>query len=633
MKVQSVFSPLAGVVRFLSVGRGRVSRRLWVGHGRAHIEVRGLHRPGTEAVARHLEAELVRLRGVHWAEVNAVVGRVVVDFEGGEMDVEDLVDVVEGVEELHDLHEERFPHDRPEHPADVEPQRRQLMAVGADLAGLGLSVFGRVLRTSPLSAEVASLLALADSTPRVRQRLESGLGRATADLTLALGNAITQGLAQGPLGLLVDASHRLSLASEIAARRRVWHEREPELSARSGYHRSAPLPHASRTVPLPSGSVERHADRAALATMVGGAAVFAATWDYGRTVAAFVAGMPKAARLTRDAFASQLGRVLCSRGVVPLDGEVLRRLDRIDTVVIDSRVLLTGRFVLGPVVVLDDVGPEEESRLRMRAGNLLDPVAPNAVRPARGWSLEPLTDVAGHSSREARAAARRLARPGTLVLGLFRHGQLLAVAVAEPELDPLTGPLVSAARSAGELVVAGVGSGLGERLAVDPVVPTGARLAAAIRELQEQGRAVALVSGGGAAALAAADCGIGVLDETRQPPWGAHLLCGPGLAEACLLLEATAGAKAVSRRGVLLAMYGFVAGALLALAGPRRGATGRALVAVNAAAAVGLAAGAWSAVSLAHRPGPSPSDADDRHVLETDAALGVWAVRRRGCPR
>lgn len=45
----------------------------------------------------------------------------------------------------------------------------------------------------------------------------------------------------------------------------------------------------------------------------------------------------------------------------------------------------------------------EENRLRMHVDNLLDPVAPNAVRPARGWSLEPLTDVAERSSREARA--------------------------------------------------------------------------------------------------------------------------------------------------------------------------------------------------------------------------------------
>src|SRR5207302_7770180 len=51
--------------------RGRASRRAWVGHGRAHIEVRGLQRPGSEDLAASLKRALERVRSVRWAESNA----------------------------------------------------------------------------------------------------------------------------------------------------------------------------------------------------------------------------------------------------------------------------------------------------------------------------------------------------------------------------------------------------------------------------------------------------------------------------------------------------------------------------------------------------------------------------------
>lgn len=68
---RSVLSGLAD--RLLSPPRRR-SRRHWVGHGRAHIEVKGVHRPECASLARLVEDELTRLEGVDWAEVNAVAG-------------------------------------------------------------------------------------------------------------------------------------------------------------------------------------------------------------------------------------------------------------------------------------------------------------------------------------------------------------------------------------------------------------------------------------------------------------------------------------------------------------------------------------------------------------------------------
>ncbi len=49
--------------------------------------------------------------------------------------------------------------DRPEHPGDIEPLRRQAIALGADAAALGASVFGQLLRAAPFPVELGELQA------------------------------------------------------------------------------------------------------------------------------------------------------------------------------------------------------------------------------------------------------------------------------------------------------------------------------------------------------------------------------------------------------------------------------------------------------------------------------------------
>ncbi|MHB1876229.1 MAG: heavy-metal-associated domain-containing protein, partial [Streptosporangiaceae bacterium] len=368
---------LSRLAEHLPGSAGRAQRRRWVGNGRAHIEVRGIHRPENAHVARRVEAELARLDGVDWAEVNAVAGRVIVAFDDGKLDADDLVAVIEGVEQAHDLAGERFPHDRPDHPGDIEPIQRQMYAIGADIGGLGLGFAGRLVRSNPVVGEVASLVSLVDATPSFRRALESRIGRAATDLGLAVGNAVAQGLAQGPLGLVVDAAHRGLVLGELRARRDLWERREPELHGRSegpgsqadppgdgpriavrpggapaggasaggapaGGHAPDLSQTAERPVPLPPGPVESYTNKAAIAALAGAAAAAAVTRDPAMLVAATVTANPKPARLGREGFAAWLGRDLARSGVLTMDTEALRRLDRIDTVVLDAAVLTTG---------------------------------------------------------------------------------------------------------------------------------------------------------------------------------------------------------------------------------------------------------------------------------------------------
>ncbi len=329
-------------------GPGRAHRRTWVGNGRAHIEVRAVHRPDGKSLARQLERRLEALDGVDWAKVNAVLGRVVVAFDEDANPLESLLGVVETAEEAHDVAQERFPRDRPPLPGDSEPLLRNLTALGADTVGLGVSVFGQLLRATPIPGELASVIALADSQPRVRHLLESRVGHPATDLGFALAGAAAQALGQGPLGLLVDIGHRANLVGEIRARQRSWDGREPELVARNGRPPVQPIETRARPVPLPRGPVERHADRVSLAAFGVFGLSLAATKDPRRAANTLTAAAPKAARLGREAFAAQLGRDLAKREVIVLDPSALRHLDRLDTVIVDRSAIM-GERTLDPL--------------------------------------------------------------------------------------------------------------------------------------------------------------------------------------------------------------------------------------------------------------------------------------------
>ncbi|HEX6931958.1 MAG TPA: cation-translocating P-type ATPase [Streptosporangiaceae bacterium] len=628
---------LGAIAGKLPISPGRRQRRHWVGNGRAHIEVKGIHRPENHPVARRLEAALASLDGVEWAEVNTVAGRVVVAFDGDQIDIDTIADVIEGVEDAHDLADERFPHERPDHPADREPIQRQVYAMGADVGGLLLGLagqvvfgqFGRVARRSPLVGEIASLLSLADSTPVLRQAIESRLGRAATDLGLAVGNAVSQGLAQGPAGLIVDIAHRGLLLDELRSRRDLWQRREPRLhGSPAGPPPAVLAAAASRVVPLPSGPVETYTARAAAGALIGAAGALAATRDPHLMVAATATAAPKAAKLGREGFAARFGRDLARDGVLVMDTESLRRLDRVDAVLLDPEVLTSERRVAGMVWVPDGSLADTEAATlavhallnagHVRAGPVQAALVPAARVPDTrpGWRLG---RVPRTMPGEFVTAVRDLRAHGTSVRALFRGSELAALVTIVPELDPLAAPLVAAARSVA-LVAAGGRAGLGGRVPVDRIMAGGARMAASVRTLQAEGHVVALVSARRHEALAAADVGIGVPAGVR-PPWGADVITGPGLGGACRVVQAIPTARAVSRRGAALAAYGSGAGAVLAVAGPRAGAATRSLLAVNAAALAALSGGLWSAMTLARTPPPLPADATDWHALDAAAVL------------
>ena len=199
-------------------------------------------------------------------------------------------------------------------------------------------------------------------------------------------------------------------------------------------------------MPLPGGPVERYSDRAAIAALGAAGAMYLATASPRRAAAVLLAGVPKAGRLGREAFASHLSRALCRRDLLVLDARALRRMDRIDTVVIDEPLLTTGRVAVGGLRLLEGAdGPEVHSRL----SRLFDPSEPAAVRKRGRWELGP---VEGRERRrlDVRQAARELGGRWTLVLRA--SGRPVAVIAVEEELSAPALSIIRACRRQGHMV-------------------------------------------------------------------------------------------------------------------------------------------------------------------------------------
>ncbi|MCU1353486.1 MAG: ctpI, partial [Acidimicrobiales bacterium] len=196
-----------------------------------------------------------------------------------------------------------------------------------------------------------------------------------------------------------------------------------------------PIAVPPRPVPLPDGPVESYAARSAIAGLGGFAVTSAATLDPRRALSAAVAGNPKAAVHGREVFAAHSGRLLAARGVLTLDARVMRRLDRVDCLVIDG-ALVTGET--------DDAAEPEDAPA-------VDPHVAVMVERAHeaGWMVAVVGDDALVAAldadlrldEDALASVRMLQEDGCVVALLSRDGRGLAA--ADVAIAPGRGPEVA----------------------------------------------------------------------------------------------------------------------------------------------------------------------------------------------
>ncbi len=575
--------------------------------GRTHIPVRGVHRPGTDEMAEALRDELRALAGVLRAEVNGPLGLVMV-FHDDDVPLDQLIDIVEAIEKRHEATYEPFAGIA--HPPDGQALVREAALVGGYLLAGGTALAGRVLNGSRLPPGIPALASMIDSSPQFRMRLEGGIGRTATDWIIGSGVSLTHALAFQPIGPLINSAHRLVRLAEMRGHLQTWNDRSTHLDAGEGAFDAPALHVPERPVPLPGGAVESSAWTipAAVTAAVG---TYAATRDVDRAQGVLAAGVPKAARLGREAFAAQIGIAASIRDVIVFQPEALRRLDRVDRIIVDVSALRTGGLVIEEVVPLGgEVDPEVAYE---RAYALVDLAEPEKRRKEGPWAVAPY--------KNGRAEAKAMRERGATVLQLTRDRKAVALISVVAELDPLAEVTLATARQAATVLVAGAGAEVRHRVTVDGTVAGGSRLLTSVQELQEQGHVVMLIAVRGGAALAAADVGVGILGPSGNPPWGAHVLCGPGLADACMLLSALIPARATSMRASRIAVVGSAAGGLLAATGTPERAARRARLAVDAAAVSAFVVGTWSGLSAGRRRAPLPTDRTPWHAWPAQAVL------------
>ncbi len=623
-----------GAVIGTSFGVGRKHRRIWKGNGRAHIEVKAIHKQGTEHISRDLESTLKKLKGVDWVEVNAALGRVVVAFsEGSDVDVEDLVDAVEGVEEAHDIHKERFPHERPEHPADIEPFNRNLLSLSADLVGISAGILGQTLRITPIPTELASVVSLVQNEPRLRRFVENRFGIGFTDVTLGILDSIGQGLSQGPLGLFVDSTHRVSNLSEIKSRQNVWNKKEPMLAGKKGRFSTEPIEHLPRKKPLRSGAIEKYADIATVGSIGAFGTAVSLTKNPRKSANLIVAMLPKAARFGRESYASHLDRIISNRGAIVMDASVLRRLDRLDKILIDTEVLLTNRWQLKSVHPLEG---SDELQITKQAIHLFNPNYPQKTKTSRKWKMGPPEKICDVLSKQAKQLMKQESSGPNVCLGLSFANKLCGIVTIVPELNPVSSALLRAAKDAKlEIFISGKRNKVAQLLEVQNTVQGNSRLSASIRLLQEDSSGVMFVGKGDhKAGLRTADCGIGIIDsdidENCPIPWGADIIINNDLELVYILIEAVKFAKSVSKTSVTFAALGSSLGGTWAMIGPASGAGRRAMLPVNLAALASQGYGFFQAFSVNKLHVPKPPSNVMWHSMEVEDVIKATGSSKSG---
>jgi cation-transporting P-type ATPase I len=595
------------------------SRRAWASTERAHLELRALAPDELAKLAGELDAELTASPGVHWVEVNGYLGRIVIAYDAGQLALSDLVAAVEAAEATCGFSDRPFPSDLEPHPGDVEPLLREAAKVGADVVSLAVAFPLRFLvpMTSGIRTVAGSAMAVINGVPRVRGAIVHQFPNPVTDVGLAVVNTLVQGIGAGPLAPMTELTFHLSTLLELRANRRAWEAREPELFAKPGF---GPLPVLAppRPGPLPDGPVETFAERAWTASLAAAGTTLLITRNPALAGRALEAGVPKAARYGKEAFAGTIGRALSGRGVVVVHRAALRVLDRVDCLVLQGDLLVTDDLVPAEIAPVGDADPAELKRV---VRSLLDPTQPTATVRRNGWRMGPLDDLNLELSDRTRRRAADLGGTGVPVLGLARGSWLRALVQLRPALRPEADDLVALAR-AGNLEVAFAlrSDAPVIPLEADRVVADGDALGDSVRRLQGEGRVVCLVGGAfSSEGLRAADCGIGIHEPGEIVPWGADIIAA-GLHDAAFLVEACAGARAASRWSARTATLGASVAAFLAFR-PLPGAGVRVGTAVNGAALITMAGGTRAAMALAHRPRPLPRDPTPWHSLEPQAVL------------
>jgi cation-transporting ATPase I len=271
-----------------------------------------------------------------------------------------LLQAVEALERAHCYEARRFPNaDDPErHPGDPMPLLRALFELGTDVLATAAAGRGRRKRhrNRPLLTDLAALVDMAANVPGLRAAVERYLGPALAELGFELSSATLQVLLNSETGAATHALYRTLKLRAARARRSAWECWEERLcgdaDTASGTAAAVAQPATpaapgtggsdaagARPRTLPDGPIERHLAQVLPSALGAFTGAFIGNHRSDEAAAAIFAGVPRAARFGRNAFAAEAGLRLAQQDVMVMVPGALRRLDRLDTVLVSDALL------------------------------------------------------------------------------------------------------------------------------------------------------------------------------------------------------------------------------------------------------------------------------------------------------
>ncbi|MGE2730129.1 HAD-IC family P-type ATPase [Mycolicibacterium vaccae] len=577
---QAVVRTTAGVVAE-ALGGSPVRRSSSAGLNR-WIEVRGLGAQDGERIGAAVLAALCSEPGVVAAELNVANARAVVRVSAQGPGAGDLCRIVDAAESRARRSTERV---RPASlPGDDALLAERLLAAAVSAAGIGPAAVGAVLGVRGISRAVSLPGAFAEYVPLVRNQFERYLGREATDLSVTLLGTTAGVLTASPTAVVHQAATRALRAAETLSARRSWSRREPELTEQA-IRSAAQSGETPRDIEQfrSGGAGVRYADRAAAVGLAASAVLGVAARNRDVASEAALVATARPVRSITEAFACALGRGLADRhGALVLRPAALRRLDQVDTVVIDPRILYTDELAVTRVRGVDT---KDRAAVWEAARSAL---AEGALTP--GW--HPLATVAGAGG------------PGDVLVSAIR--------------DPLASALVSEARRAGARVVSLDDEGLRSLgQGFDELYPTvgdvDQELAAVVTQLHDGGARVALLSASAGPASANVFVTVGVWHDDSPPPWDADVLV-PDLAGVWRLLHALPAARAATVRGIEMSASASALGAVMLLPEvPGSGPTAGSLAATAA-----LWSGYRRGDAVFEEALPYPEPGHDWHALPVD---------------
>ncbi len=644
----------------------------WQSGRRVHLDLDPLRPfPDWHENAASVEEPVRRIAGVASAHVEGSLGRLVVELDTDADGAAVLDEIKRTVCEVAADLTLVAPRSAPRTAAFADPGNPlaflvPLSAAAMDVAAIGVAVTGSMgwLPAAPQGARAAA--ALLKYQPRIKGVLESRLGLVGAEIALSASTALANGLSQAVGSPLLDLAQRSLQASEAAAHRQRWREREPELAsptrpqapvvpvissagttAHEPRHSWAAAGEGSNVVVggtvdaaidtakgSMAGPVEEYTDQATNASLVAAAGALLAGGGTAEAAGALLAGVPRAAEMGHQAFAAVLGRGLANAGELILDPGALRRLDRVEVIVVDGAALRGDhRAVLH---ARGDIPGWDEDRVYEVADALLHgeeaPEPDSDELPATGAHLRWIRAV-----EPSATPVQGLERADLVV-----DGERVGGVDVGWEVDPFAIPLLQIAHRTGARVVLRHVAGTEDLTAsVAASHPPGTPLLSLVRGLRADRGPVLLItalhkdlaSTDTLAALAIADVAVALDDPRAATAWTADIITGTDLAAAVRILSALPVARAAAESSVRLAKGGSTLAGLLLVTGDPRTANQftvqRWLNPVNAAAAAALMQGSFAAKRVLRRPDPTPQPLTAWHALDVEIVYARLAGRTR----